>query len=258
MTTLHLPVQYFQDAPAEGLSWREEHFIRRSVDFDLPVQQTALVLVDLWDNHFIESWLERAEKVTKESVVPVIDAVREAQMLVVHAPSPSVTPAYSDHVARHAPTSPTAAPSEPAWPPPEFCARQGEYAAFRGPRSQPPGIPHLEMGMTPHVTVRDDEEVVESGAQLHALCRNRGILHLIYAGFATNWCILNRDYGMRSMARYGYNLVLLREATMGVEYPDTVEECFATELAIREVETQLGFSASNADFFAACAAAKGA
>jgi nicotinamidase-related amidase len=81
-------------------------------------------------------------------------------------------------------------------------------------------------------------------------------LHLIYAGFATNWCILNRDYGMRSMARYGYNLILLREATMGVEYPDTVDECFATELAIREVETQLGFSASNAHYLTACNAAR--
>jgi hypothetical protein len=39
---------------------------------------------------------------------------------------------------------------------------------------------------------------------------------------------------------------------MGVEYPDTVDECFATEIAIREVETQIGFTASNEDFFAAC------
>ena len=61
---------------------------------------------------------------------------------------------------------------------------------------------------------------------------------------------------MRSMARYGYNLILLREATMGVEYPDTVDECFATELAIREVETQLGFSASNAHYLTACNAAR--
>lgn len=42
---------------------------------------------------------------------------------------------------------------------------------------------------------------------------------------------------------------------MGVEYPDTLPNCFATEMAIREVETQLGFSASNPDFMAACEAA---
>jgi len=33
-----------------------------------------------------------------------------------------------------------------------------------------------------------------------------------------------------------------------------VDECLATEMAIREVETQLGFTAANVDYLAACAA----
>jgi nicotinamidase-related amidase len=60
---------------------------------------------------------------------------------------------------------------------------------------------------------------------------------------------------MRAMAARGYNLILLRDATMGVEYPDTVNELMATELAIREAETQLGFSAANTEFLSACAQA---
>ena len=106
--------------------------------------------------------------------------------------------------------------------------------------------------MSPAIEVDDDDFVIATGQQLHHLAKERSILHLIYAGFATNWCILNRDYGMRAISRRGYNMILLRDATMGVEYPDTVEACFATELSIREVETQIGFSASNEDFFAAC------
>ena len=47
-------------------------------------------------------------------------------------------------------------------------------------------------------------------------------------------------------------MILLRDATAGVEFPDTVDVGFATEMAVREVEQQLGFTASNADFFAAC------
>lgn len=252
MSNLNLAVQYFQDSPTDGLSWREEHFVRRRVDMALPLAQTALVLVDMWDNHFIESWLERAEAITRDAVVPVLGAARSAGLTIVHAPSPTVAAQFPDHLARHT-TAPPA--TEPDWPPAEFRSRQGDFAAFRGPRAQPPGIPHLEMGMSPHIDIRDDESVLATGQQLHEMCRARGIMHLIYAGFATNWCILNRDYGMRSMARYGYNMILLREATMGVEYPDTLDECSATELAIREVETQLGFSASNQDFLAACESA---
>ena len=145
---LDLKVQYFQDSPPAGRPYREEHFIRRHVQMELPVDQTALVLVDLWDNHFIESWLERADRITREAVVPM--------------------------------------------------------------------------------------------------------LHLLYAGFATNWCILNRDSGMRAMAQRGYNMILLRDATMGVEFPDTLAAETATEMAIREVEQQLGFSAAKDDFLAAC------
>lgn len=250
--TLDLTVRYFQDSPGEGLPYREEHFIRRETDMSLPVEQTALVLVDTWDNHFITSWLERAVTVMREAVVPALEAARSTRMLVVHAPSPRVTPSYPGHMARHR----TVVADAPSWPPAAFHARQGQFEAFRGPRAQPPGVPDVTIGMSPLIDVRDNEELLETGEQLHELCEKREILHLIYAGFATNWCILGRNYGMRAMAARGYNLILLREATTGVEYPDTLDGSMATELAIREAETQLGFSVDNEGFLAACVSAK--
>jgi nicotinamidase-related amidase len=111
--------------------------------------------------------------------------------------------------------------------------------------------------MSSAVQVLDSDYVIATGQQLHELCRERGILHLVYVGFATNWCVLGRDYGVRAMAGRGYNVILLREATTGVEFPDTVATLFVTEIAIREVEQQHGFSASNGDFIAACRAAAG-
>ena len=250
--SLDLKGRYFQDSPREGLPYREEHFIRRETKMSLPIKQTALVLVDTWDNHFILSWLERAEQIMREAVVPVLEASRAAALTIIHAPSPRVTPSYPEHMARHRPVD---SGQPPTWPPAQFRARQGADEAFRGPRAQPPGVPDVEIGMSPLIDVRDNEELLETGDQLHELCEKRGIVHLIYAGFATNWCILGRNYGMRAMAARGYNLILLRDATMGVEYPDTVNELMATELAIREAETQLGFSAANTEFLSACAQA---
>ena len=46
--------------------------------------------------------------------------------------------------------------------------------------------------------------------------------------------------------------MLLREATMGVEFPDTLDGLLATELAIREVEQKHGFSVSNVCSIEAC------
>ena len=231
---LDLKVQYFQDSPPAGRPYREEHFIRRHVQMELPVDQTALVLVDLWDNHFIESWLERADRITREVVVPVLERARQTGLTIVHAPSSPV--------------------AESDWPPAPFRRRQGAYASFRGPRAQPPGIPPIDaLGMSSHIDVQDGEHVVATGDQLHDLLRANGSLHLVYVGFATNWCILNRDYGMRAMAQRGYNMILLRDATMGVMFPDTLAAEMATEMAIREVGQQLGFSATKDDFLAACA-----
>ena len=247
---LDLKVQYFQDSPPAGRPYREEHFIRRHVQMELPVEQTALVLVDLWDNHFIESWLERADRITREAVVPVLERARQTGLTIVHAPSPPIAEHF-DQLKQHAPPLPVA---ESDWPPAPFRRRQGAYASFRGPRAQPPGIPLIDaLGMSPHIDVRDGEHVVATGDQLHDLLRANGLIHLVYVGFATNWCILNRDYGMRAMAQRGYNMILLRDATMGVEFPDTLAAEMATEMAIREVEQQLGFSAAKDDFLAACA-----
>ena len=51
----------------------------------------------------------------------------------------------------------------------------------------------------------EKEFVVATEEPLHELARQLGIMHLIYAGFATNWCILNRDYGMWAMAQRGWS-----------------------------------------------------
>ena len=253
MKTLNLRVRYFQDSTPADVPCREAAFIRREFEMPLPIAETALVLVDLWNVHFIETWIERAKQVTVDCVVPVIDAARKVGMTIVHAPSPSVAAQYPQ-LKRHKPPEPST-PS--TWPPSDFRGRQGDYAVYRGPRSQPPGIGvhwdklASQLSMSPAIDVQEDEFVIATGQQLHELLEEKRILHLIFAGFATNWCVLGRDYGIRSMSRYGYNIILLRDATTGVEFPDTYDNLFTTEIAIREVEQQYGFSASNADFFAA-------
>lgn len=259
MRTLNLRVRYFQDSTPLDVPCREENFGRREITMPLPVDQTAFVLVDMWNVHHIESWVERVVKVTREAVVPALAAARSAGLTIVHAPCPQVAAQYPQ-LKRHAPPQPA---PEPDWPPAEFRSRSGQYYVYRGPRDQEPGVwPRWNMvvsgwGMTPAIQVLDDDYVIATGQQLHELCRQRGVLHLIYVGFATNWCVLGRDYGIRAMGDRGYNTILLREATTGVEFPDTLDTLFATELAIREAEQARGFSASNADLFSACRALTG-
>ena len=246
-----MEVRYYQDSTPVDVPCREENFERREIEMGLPIDQTALVLVDLWQDHFIESWIERAAQVLREKVLPVIDAARSGGISVIHGPCPEVAGHY-EQLDRHKAPEPSG--ETPAWPPPEFRRREGDYHAYRGPREQEPGIRDIRDNrrMSDLVEVRDEDIVIASGQQLHDYLESQQILHLVYAGFATNWCIINRDYGVRPMRDRGYTVILLREATPGVEFPDTLDGLWATELAIREVEQKFGFSASNADFFEYC------
>ena len=100
------------------------------------------------------------------------------------------------------------------WPPPVFAQRQGEWAHLQARRS---GLHQEQLdridrdrSIHPAVLPQAGDYVIATGDQLHDLCRERGILYLIYVGFATNICVPDRDYGMRAMRERGYALVLLR------------------------------------------------
>ncbi|MEW6754135.1 MAG: isochorismatase family protein [Candidatus Latescibacterota bacterium] len=258
---LTLPCRYYRVYTDLSVPCHEANFGFVERTLPLPVAQTALVLVDVWATHYVDSWLERASRVTRERLVPLLKAVRGAGVTVIHAPSPYV-------VERHHPDSmppPSSAPAppgspSPCWPPPAFRGiyRTGEYAPFG--RDQEPRLPlayaryESELKIAAPAAPLPGEPIIATGPQLHEELARRGILHLLYAGFATNWCVIGRDYGIIAMNDRGYNVVLVRDATTGIEFHDTVETLAATAMTIREVETKYAWSTTVDAVAAACAA----
>jgi len=252
---LDLPCRYYRVYTDPEISCDEDnfHFVERQLS--LPIEQTALVLVDVWSTHYIDSWLQRATEITRDRIVPLLQAARQAGVTIIHAPSPFV-------VERHHPGF-TPEPNPPAessaWPPPSFRGiyRSGEHADFgrnREPRLQDAIARYeTELKITDQVAPLPGEQIIATGNQLHELLTERRILHLVYAGFATNWCVIGRDYGIIAMNERGYNILLVRDATTGVEFHDSVEELTATEIAIREVETKYAWSTTTDAFIAASA-----
>ncbi|MBM4086838.1 MAG: isochorismatase family protein [Planctomycetes bacterium] len=104
----------------------------------------------------------------------------------------------------------------------------------------------------PCVEPQPGDFVAATGDQLHRLLRHRKILHLFYAGFAANMCVLHRDYGIEAMQRRGYNIILLRDCTTAIESAETFADMAHTRASVGIVEMVYGVSASSADFVAAC------
>jgi nicotinamidase-related amidase len=88
--------------------------------------------------------------------------------------------------------------------------------------------------------------------QFHRLLQRRGIENLIYTGFATDMCVLRAPGGIEAMAPYGYRLYLTRDATLGIELPETFPERIATRWGIAYFETHYGDTVLSDDFIRAC------
>jgi hypothetical protein len=69
---VNLPLRYWPDSSEGTAPIREGDLRVQTASADLRLSECALVLVDLWNEHFIESWVERAGRVMKDQVVPVI------------------------------------------------------------------------------------------------------------------------------------------------------------------------------------------
>src|SRR3972149_4054324 len=91
-----------------------------------------------------------------------------------------------------------------------------------------------------YVTPRDGEVVLDArnwitdDLELDVILRKNRITTLFYMGFATNICVLDRQYGIVRMEELGYQTILLRDGTASLEYPDTYATEQVKELAGRQ------------------------
>jgi nicotinamidase-related amidase len=231
----------------------ESRFQRRQLHWILPAAHTALILVDVWSEHYITTHLARGAQITGERIAPLMQAFANNGAQVIHAPSPNCEPRYAHLVPEEAGPRRSVSP-EDTWPPSDFRAKIGAYADLARP--QDPRDEEFERIIDERrvigaVEPGDGDQVIFDGDQLHRLLSVREVHTLFYVGFAANMCVLHRDYGMRAMAARGYDVVLVRDATTAIEMADTVDDFSITGATIRDVEVGVGYTLTTADLLSA-------
>lgn len=258
MAQIELTVRYCRLAADPGTPQDERNLERREMGWNLPTEETALVLVDCWQDHYLKAHVVRTTQVIRERIQPVVESCRAAGVAVIHAPCRDTATHYPQWV-RYAddedlfgrPPTP-----EPEWPPEDFRKRTGDYERFAKPPE--PVIKeyykkdHAKRRIIEDLLPAPDDLVIATGDQLHRLLRHRKILHLLYAGFEANMCMMMRDYGMRAMNTRGYNIILLRDCTAAIECQDTIAEERLLEAAILETEMLLGHTTTSEELIRAC------
>lgn len=189
-----------------------------------------------------------AGRIMKECIRPAMDAAREAGILVCHVEAESIArlhPEALEDVDPVVESSPCSSPvALTGW-------REEMVARFHGP-DYPTKSPYARMDRAGVVDPLPGEPYIFQTGQFDRALRRHGIENLIYTGFATDMCILRAPGGIEPMAGYGYRLYLMRDATIGVECPDTFEERIATRWAVRYFETHYGDTIFLSDFLRAC------
>jgi len=211
-------------------SWVEARFEQSIVN-----SRTAIIITDMWDKHWCAGATERVKQIAMK-MEPTLNEARRAGILIVHAPSDTM----------------------------EFYAKSpGRLLAQNAPRSVPPAPLKFDEGPLPiddsdegcdtpgdkphkawsreiaTLMIAPGDVVSDKGEEIYNVLRQRNIDTLLYMGVHANMCILNRNFGIRQMSKWGLRCILVRDLTDAMYNPASrpfVSHAQGTELVIQHIE----------------------
>lgn len=180
--TLHIKPRYHRWHVDPGVEWLEKNTGYATLDWILPLSQTALVLVDVWQRHYLKDTEERGEMIINNNLVPMLNECRQSGLRIIHAPSPEVAQKHPNWIKLITPEE--AKTKRDDWPPREFRSLNGPYQSFQKPHElreeERRNLP--ELTFHPKVLPSGNEAVIASGEELHLYCKKEGVLFLLFAG----------------------------------------------------------------------------
>lgn len=188
----------------------------KTIPVQWPTAQTALLLCDVWDQHWSRGANERLAALIPR-MDQVVRAARGKGVRIVHAPSDTME-FYQDHPARlrvgRAEAIEPPAPIEREDPPQPIDASDngsdtGEPTWHKAWRRQHPGI-----GIDP-----EQDGVSDNGRQVYSFLRGEGRGRLLILGVHTNMCVLNRSFAIKQMVKWGMEVALIRDLTDAMYNP---------------------------------------
>jgi nicotinamidase-related amidase len=209
--------------------------------------RTAVILCDVWDDHTCRSAARRAGE-----MAPRIDAfaraARRRGAFVIHAPS-EVIRAYEDTPqrkrAREAPRARPPVPCDLRTITPLDPSREAMMPVDDGDGGcddDPPCVlkpPYKHARQHPAIGIAEEDAISESGQEIYNLLEERGLRHVLFAGFHTNMCVLWRSFSIRKLVALGKDVVLVRDLTDSLYNPRRwpyVSHERGTELVVEHIE----------------------
>jgi hypothetical protein len=106
---------------------------------------------------------------------------------------------------------------------------------------RPEGSPDHANGFPPELKPQGNDLAVVRPYQFHRLMKNRGITHLVYTGWALNWCLWFSYCGMSDMQRKGYMCSAVRGGCVAIENRESADTEANLEYGYWKTSTMFGY-----------------
>lgn len=239
---------YSRDVPAEGFGgWKK-------APLEIETKKTALVVMHAWDCGTYKKYpgwwrsvdfIPRAQKICRDVFPKLLKAVRSSPIPIFHVASGTYYcgkyPGYKKvaALAGEAPNPLETVEQDSS------CKKLQKFQAehcFIGNRNRPDvnrGFKNIDFA--PEAKPLGNEPVAVNARQLFAVCKKLGVNHLIYTGFAINWCLLLAPGGMHDMKKHGLICSAVREAVTAIENRETARFELCKETALWRIAVAFGF-----------------
>lgn len=170
--------------------------------------RVGVIAVDVWNFHWCKTATMRVDAIVPR-LNQALEAARALGMTVMLRPS-DVVDNYVGYPQRQTvlalPEVPVPAVVDvtcPAPPDAGGCACGRERCA----------VNYGWDGMHPGLRIGENDLMPDTQSEVYAICRQRGLTHLIYAGFHTQVCLLGKPMGLKAMKSAGLRCILARDMT---------------------------------------------
>jgi nicotinamidase-related amidase len=214
-------------------------------------KKTALIICDMWDDH----WCKSATRRVGEMAGPLNEVVKTARargVLVIHAPSTCAR--YYDGTQQRKRAQAAKFSKSPI--PLATSERWGTAWCWTDPKHEAVlPIDDSDMGcdcvgtkcpireawtrQISTIEISEGDSITDNGQETWNLLAERGIDNVILCGVHLNMCVLGRPFAIRQMVKLGKNVALMRDMTdtmYNPERPPGVSHFEGTDLMVEHVE----------------------
>ena len=214
-------------------------------------EKTALIICDMWDDHWCKSASRRVEEMAPV-LNDIVKTARAKGLFIIHAPS-SVVDFYKGtpqrNLAQKAPfaKAPLKLSTSPRWGT-AWCWTDGKHegvlpiddsdmgCSCKGTKCE---IREAWKRQNKLIDMVKGDALTDNGQETYNLLAERQIDNVILCGVHLNMCVLGRPFAIRQMVKVGKNVALMRDMTdtmYNPERPPGVDHFTGTDLVIEHIE----------------------